>query len=48
MHMRTLSHFIFLPAHLAHDLDVRGRLDLSTAPDILGLFEVNIGRWSLR
>jgi hypothetical protein len=48
MHMRTLSHFNFLRAHLAHDLDVRGRLDLSTTLDILGPFEVNIGRWSLR
>ena len=34
MHVLTLSHFTFRRAHLAHDLDDRGRLDVGASPDI--------------
>lgn len=42
MHVLTLSHFTFRRAHLAHDLDDRGRLDVGATPNMFKLADVNV------
>jgi hypothetical protein len=42
MHVLTLSHFTFRRAHLAHDLDDRGRLDVGATPNMFKSADVNV------